>query len=700
MARAQGTGDIPVEDGLRSKLQLWHQFIIGRTAMTALFMILLLAINGLRPDESWRFLFLVASFQFAVNGAYFYLWRVRDITFLGYLAFIVEVALITLLILALGPDGYIFLLGYLWPIILGSWLIGHQAVTLLTFLSALAYSVLFLMQRQGFYISQSLRMPDGTSQAMILSLPYLAFTAVMVWYLAIERERSDTTLETRNKDLSRHNQRLTTLVSTGETLLGCLDREQLWRSASTHLQKLLGPRPHALYSLRGDTPSLVHQEGSPADQDAPQIAALPEPWQKVFEHPTQELLFEDGPETGDTQWVHTALGTPQSPEGVISVGLPRDESFDPNDLRVLRLLGHQVGTALTNARLVGDLEHERNVLQSILSNMVEAVFVVGAENVVLLANEAAARMLAIVSGEPLPAQFLAALAAAEDQPEHSERPRLRIDEHTIQLSRVDATSGDSLANNTLFVARDITQEAQVEQLKVDFLNYASHEMRTPLTTIKMLISLLRHGVSTQKEEEYLEIIASQVDRQTRLVNDLLNMSRLEAGKYDLPTEAFCPAQTALSALESCRPLAVDKGITLRMAADACQDEIISCRSGLETVLINLIGNAIKYTPEGGNVLVSCQRKGEALWLAVEDTGIGMTREQMGRLFTRFYRAHSSSKRGEGIGLGLVISQMIARQLGGDITVESTAGVGSIFTVQLPIVLTKSAATDIPLIAST
>jgi len=105
--------DGPADDAIQAKLRLWQQFIIGRTAMTALFMILLLVINGLEPDESWRFLFLVSAVQFAVNGAYLYLWRVRDISFMGYLAFVVEVALITLLILALGPDGYIFLLGYL-----------------------------------------------------------------------------------------------------------------------------------------------------------------------------------------------------------------------------------------------------------------------------------------------------------------------------------------------------------------------------------------------------------------------------------------------------------------------------------------------------------------------------------------------------------------------------------------------------------
>ena len=676
--------DGPADDASQAKLRLWQQFVVGRTAMTALFMILLLAINGLRPDASWRFLFLVSAVQFLVNGAYLYLWRVRDITFMGYLAFVVEVALITLLILALGPDGYIFLLGYLWPIILGSWLIGHQAASLLTFLSALAYTALFLMQRQSFYISESLRMPDGTSQAMILSLPYLAFTAVMVWYLAVERERADAMLKARNQELLRHNERLTDLVGTGETLLADLDRDTLWRSASTHLTRLLGLRPHALYSLQDQRLEIEQQRDLPADRTPPEIGSLPHPWRETMEQPTETLIFETSPADSDVQWVHTALGTPQSLEGVVSVGLPQHDDIDPSDLRVLRILAHQLSTALANSRLVGDLERERNVLQSILSTMVEAVFVADSQGNVLLANEAATSMLAVHPEAPLPAPFVEALDAANAFPEHAGRPRLRLNERIIQLSLVDASAENGLSEGTLYVARDITQEAQAEQLKADFLNYASHEMRTPLTTIKMLVSLMRRGVTPEKGEEYLGVIASQVDRQTRLVNDLLDMSRLEAGKYELPLERFLPSSLALAALESCRPLANDKQIALEIEQHGCEQTVYSGRSGIETVLINLIGNAIKYTSEGGRVTLRCRRREGILDLAVSDTGIGMTQEQMGRLFTRFYRAHASSKRGEGIGLGLVISQMIVHQLGGDILVESTPGAGSCFTVRLPI----------------
>jgi len=676
--------DGPADDANRAKLRLWQQFIIGRTAMTALFMILLMAINGLHPDASWRFLFLVSAVQFAVNGAYLYLWRVRDISFMGYLAFVVEVAQITLLILALGPDGYIFLLGYLWPIILGSWLIGHQAASLLTFLSALAYTGLFLMQRQSFYIAESLRMPDGTSQAMILSLPYLAFTAVMVWYLAVERERADAMLKARNQELLHHNKRLTDLVGTGETLLADLDRDTLWRSASAHLSQLLGPRPHALYSLQDQRLAVEQQLDLPADRTPPEISALPNPWRETMEQPTETLIFEACPTDAEVQWVHTALGTPQSLEGVVSVGLPQNDDLDPSDLRVLRILAHQLSTALANSRLVGDLERERNVLQSILSTMVEAVFVADSQSNVLLANQAATSMLDIRPDAPLPTPFAEALSAANAVPEQAGRPRLRLGERIIQLSLVDASAENGLSEGTLYVARDITQEAQAEQLKADFLNYASHEMRTPLTTIKMLVSLMRRGVTPEKGKEYLGVIASQVDRQTRLVNDLLDMSRLEAGKYELPLERFVPGSLATAALESCRPLASDKRITLEIEHDGCQQAVYSGRSGIETVLINLIGNAIKYTPEGGRVMLRCRHQDGILDLAVSDTGIGMTHEQMGRLFTRFYRAHASSKRGEGIGLGLVISQMIVHQLGGDILVESTPGAGSCFTVRLPI----------------
>jgi signal transduction histidine kinase len=680
------------------RLRLWQQFIVGRSAMTALFLLLLFIINGLRPAAPLRFLFMVAGVQFLSNGIYLYLWRVRDIAFLGYLAFTLEIALITLLILSLGPDGYIFLLAYLWPITLGSWLIGHRAVPRLTLLAALAYVLLFALQRNDFYFSQRLLLPDGSSQAMVLSLPYLAFTAGLVWALAHERERSEQYLTTRNLELARYNRGLGALVAAGEHLLGCLEPAELWTAAVRETRQLLGQVPVALHSRDGQQLRLERQEDMTSDLLAQLGEIRPLPGAGLApatDASGRSMLLAASELPSGARLVHVALGPAQSPEGMISIALGASQVFDAYDQRLLRVLGHQLGTALANARLVGDLAHERNLLQGVLSRMSEGVFVADHQGRVLLANAAAAALLEVREQEALPADLLRLLAEAHQAKVGREHPTIECQGRVVQISLVALPSSEGGLDSTLYVARDITEGARIERMKTDFVNYASHEMRTPLTTIKMLVSLLRRlGGLSAKQNEYLAVIDSQVDRQHRLVINLLDVARLEAGKYDLPLEVTYPERVARSALDICRPLASAKAVELVLDARCHETTIISCPTGLDTVLTNLIGNAIKFTEQGGKVIVRCWHDAQELRLEVEDSGIGISPEQLEHLFEKYYTVLKPSKRGrDGTGLGLVIAESIVRQLGGRIEVRSQLGHGSCFAVVLPLTQPAEAACE-------
>jgi hypothetical protein len=202
-----------------AKLRLWHLFIVGRSVVTGMFVAICFAVYGPQMWHDMIGLSAVAGFQFISNGAYLYLWRVRDISFLGYLIFILEIALITLLILFLGPDGQVFALAYLWPVMMGAWMIGHRATLPLSLLSTVAVAALVLLDRAGVGLGVPVSQA-GPSQALVLSLPYLAFTALLIWALTIERERGEADLSERNAELYRANNRLRSLLLASEQLLG------------------------------------------------------------------------------------------------------------------------------------------------------------------------------------------------------------------------------------------------------------------------------------------------------------------------------------------------------------------------------------------------------------------------------------------------------------------------------------------------
>ena len=574
-----------------AKLHLWRIFIIGRSAVTGVLLVLLYVINGFRSPLSLRPLFLVAGVQCAANGIYLYLWKRRDITFLGYLCFILEITLITLLILALGPDGYVFVLAYLWPIIMGGWLIGHQAILPLTLLSSLAYVLLLVLERSGMSLMPRLLAPDGTPLAMVLSLPYLAFVALLVWTLTTERERGEERLRIRNQELHRINTGLRSLVAASEEFSGCLDVGQLLTSAVLQVESIAGHPRAAVYMSDGDELHLCEQRGLPPGFESHRRRQLiPRAWLSeegsqgesapVLHEPLGEeesgLLAVEGCQA-PRSLTHVALRSPHGLLGMLTITSPEIEVSDQHEARMLQILGHQLGVALENARLFSNLQHERNLLSGILANMTEGVLVVDHEDNVLLTNRAAARLFQVRNGESLPSWFLDQMKARQTQiPDNADFLLAEVDGRIIRLSAADLSKNGDVPASTIYVARDVTEEAQAQRMKSDFVAYASHELRTPLTTIKMLVRLLLMDIpSDTKHHEYLTVINTQVERQTRLINNLLDLARLEAGKYEVPPEEVDPRQIVDSVVNVCRPLAEEKDQAIDVACSAAPCSIVS-----------------------------------------------------------------------------------------------------------------------------
>jgi len=210
-----------------------------------------------------------------------------------------------------------------------------------------------------------------------------------------------------------------------------------------------------------------------------------------------------------------------------------------------------------------------------------------------------------------------------------------------------------------------------------------HELRTPLTVIKGNVDLMRRMEG--QDIESIEGIESEVDRLTRLVGDLLLLAQAESGKLPLSVRLVELDTLLLEAMQQMRVLARDR-LAFKLGE---VDQVLVCgdQDRLKQVIVNLLGNAIQYTPQGGEVVVSIGKSGERCRISVSDSGPGIPAEDLPHIFERFYRgekARTRQKEGKGYGLGLSIAYWIVRNHGGQIDVDSRPGKGATFTVWLPL----------------
>ena len=229
--------------------------------------------------------------------------------------------------------------------------------------------------------------------------------------------------------------------------------------------------------------------------------------------------------------------------------------------------------------------------------------------------------------------------------------------------------------------RKLEKEKTIRQ---EFFSNASHELKTPLTAIRGYAELLQSGMAsdTQMQKEFLGRIHSEVEEMTSLINDILMISRLETKELMPTKEMLCVKSVAEEVKKTLKPLADENNVSLEI--HCCDEFVYMDRSHLQGILSNLIGNAVKYNRPGGFVQTDITMDSTSLSIRVEDSGIGIAKEDQKRIFERFYRVDKGrSKRVAGTGLGLSIVKHVTGFYGGCVSVESQSGVGSTFLVQLP-----------------
>jgi two-component system phosphate regulon sensor histidine kinase PhoR len=334
---------------------------------------------------------------------------------------------------------------------------------------------------------------------------------------------------------------------------------------------------------------------------------------------------------------------------------------------------------------------EHNRLMAAINSSADAVVALDQDGVVRFANDAAELLLGkadeSIAGHPLvwAAADRAIIESVRRAREDGVASRQLIERPNRTFFDVFVTpiaGGGEWA--LLVVFHDVTESKRLEDVRRDFVANVSHELRTPLSGIKSVIETLLSGAAAEPDiaSDFLGRAETEVDRLVQLVEELLALSRLEAGDIRFAEQPLDMADVIRSAADRMQPNARRAGIRLKVETNGRPQQVSGDAAALERAVVNLIDNAIKFTPEGGSVELSSRAEDDAVTLVVRDTGAGIDPLDLPRVFERFYKADRARQRG-GTGLGLAIVKHTVEAHGGSVTVESQLGSGSTFRIRLP-----------------
>jgi signal transduction histidine kinase len=265
---------------------------------------------------------------------------------------------------------------------------------------------------------------------------------------------------------------------------------------------------------------------------------------------------------------------------------------------------------------------------------------------------------------------------------------LTIQERVVRASLTPMLDEEERFAGTVIVLRDVTIEQEVAQSKNDFVSLVSHELRTPMTSIKGYTDLLLKGsvgALNEQQRNFMAIVKSNVDRMAGLVSDLLDVSRIEAGRIHLTLERLDLARVILKIGQELTETLRQRELALQFDIPPGLPAVYADRGRVDQVLLNLLSNAYRYTPPGGTITIAVHTLDDEIQVDVIDTGIGIPEEDHESIFERFYRAdHPVVREQAGTGLGLPIARSLIEMHGGRLWLRSQVGLGSTFSFTLPI----------------
>jgi two-component system, OmpR family, phosphate regulon sensor histidine kinase PhoR len=362
----------------------------------------------------------------------------------------------------------------------------------------------------------------------------------------------------------------------------------------------------------------------------------------------------------------------------------------PEDLPALEEFSYTVKTMALALRVrTSVVDAERARLAAVLDRMTDGVLIADSSGQIQFANPAiehlfdinqavGRRVVEVLRQHQLVEAWQRSRETGEAQEESVEIPARR---RFLQL----VVLPDRQTSGSLLLVQDLTRVRRLETVRRDFISNVSHELRTPLASLKALTETLRDGAleDPKAAHRFLGRIETEVDALTQMATELLELSRIESGQVPLQRKAVPAASLLLSAADRMRAQVERAGLVLRL--DTAQDmtDVSADPPRMEQVLVNLIHNAVKFTPPGGEVLLAAETEADFVRFSVRDTGVGIPPDDLERIFERFYKA-DRARSGGGTGLGLSISRHLVEAHGGRIWAESNEGDGSTFFFTIPV----------------
>jgi PAS domain S-box-containing protein len=379
--------------------------------------------------------------------------------------------------------------------------------------------------------------------------------------------------------------------------------------------------------------------------------------------------------------------------GVLAVYSREPRAWREDEVQSLVALAGTASASVANAELYQRVAEEKERSEAILANIADGIVAVDREERIVLWNAMAEQITGVPASEALgrrvPEVLQRDLSADPGKPPGERPVPILRGGKEVWLSLTEAVMLDptGAVGGRIFAFRDVSSERVVEQMKSDFVATVSHELRTPLTSIYGFAeTLMRSDVEFSDSERttFLGYIASESERLIRIVDDLLNVARLEAGALGLTLTSTDVGEVAHESLAR-----VDEhernGHRFSVEIEPGAIYVRADREKLGQILQNLVDNAVKFSPQGGAITITARRRSDTAEISVSDEGTGISRSEQQRIFTKFYRAEDAARSGvQGTGLGLFLARGLVVAMGGRIWVDSQEGRGSSFTFELPL----------------
>lgn len=551
-----------------------------------------------------------------------------------------------------------------------------------------------------------------------------------------ERRLAQDVIERQRAEAAEHRQRVMAeaLRDTAAALNSALDRQEVLHRILEHIARLIPHDAATIMMLDSGVARVVDSRGyverglesllanlSFRLENSSKFSSMAATGQPLIVNDVHnDPQWLDIPET---RWIAAYLGAPIQVDGetigFINLDSATPGVFEVQDGQTLRTFADQAGIALRNARLydalrrqavelelrvsnrTAELERERAQLSAILDAMNEGVIgmIFGSDPETAAyryTNSALQRLTGyapdewdqrtVFIGRVPPEQFGAMWQDLIQSVNQSgtwktETRARRKDgvEFDASLTVTRVTGKDGQVEGVVSIIRDITQEKALAEQKANFVTRASHELRTPIANLKTRLYLL--GKQPDRLDAHLNILEEVAERLRNLVEDLLDLSRFERGTVQLRQQRVVLQDLILRLVEMQQPEAELKSVHLGSDLPATPILMEIDPDRIHQVILNLIANAIHYTPAGGSIWVEVRVSDQAAFIQVRDTGMGISPEHLPHIFEPFYRGRQE---GGGVGLGLSIAREIVHLHGGDLTVTSEPGRGSCFSVRLPL----------------